>query len=204
MQLLGPGKGRESTQPGSTLHRPAALGTVSPVDRVSELLLAARSGRYEVVRALIEACEPDIRALCRTIGRSHETDDLVQETLIRVVSSLDSYRGEGSGRSWILGIARHVCADAHRRASRQERIVTRLRSSRARAVASARGNEIELNELLAELDEDQRGAFVLTQVHHLSYKEVALVYDVPIGTIRSRVARARERLVNKIRAAEAS
>ena len=57
--------------------------------------------------------------------------------------------------------------------------------------------------LLAEVDDDQRAAFVLTQLHGLSYAETAEVCGVPIGTIRSRVARARMTLVERVRAADA-
>lgn len=61
----------------------------------------------------------------------------------------------------------------------------------------------ELNELVAALDPDRRVAFVLTQVLGLSYHEAAAACDCPIGTIRSRVARARQDLMSAVRHAQA-
>jgi RNA polymerase sigma-70 factor, ECF subfamily len=61
----------------------------------------------------------------------------------------------------------------------------------------------ELDELLLLLDDDRRAAFVLTQLNGLRYDEAAAVLDVPIGTIRSRVSRAREQLLTALRAADA-
>lgn len=180
------------------------MTTLSGVDPITELAVAARNGQFETVRALIDASERDVRAFCNAVGRSSETDDLVQETFIRVVSSLASFRGDGSGRAWILGIARHVCADDHRRASRQHALITRVRSRSTRQATPSRDGEFEIDELLRELDVDQLHAFVLTQIHGLSYLETAQICEVAVGTIRSRVSRAREQLVRKIRSAEAS
>ena len=60
------------------------------------------------------------------------------------------------------------------------------------------GTALELDEALLELDPDRRAAFVLTQVNGLRYEEAAELLDVPVGTIRSRVARAREQLTTAL------
>jgi RNA polymerase sigma-70 factor (ECF subfamily) len=65
-------------------------------------------------------------------------------------------------------------------------------------MAPARTGEVEIDEAVAALDPDRRAAFVLTQVVGLSYAETAAVCEVPVGTIRSRVARARADLVTSL------
>lgn len=64
------------------------------------------------------------------------------------------------------------------------------------------GSSAELEELVMLLDDDRRAAFVLTQLHGMRYDEAATLLEVPIGTIRSRVSRAREQLVAALRAAD--
>jgi RNA polymerase sigma-70 factor, ECF subfamily len=102
-------------------------------------------------------------------------------------------------RTWLLSIARRVAADDVRRSRRQRRPgppppPTAPDPVEARALA----------ELVLRLGPDRRAAFVLTQVLGLTYAEAAAACEVPVGTIRSRVARARESLVEQLhdRAAE--
>ncbi len=101
---------------------------------------------------------------------------------------------------WLLSIARRVCADRVRRAQRDRRLLVRL--GRLRAEPSEPLAE-PIDDLLARLDPDRRDAFVLTRVVGLSYEEAAQTLGCPIGTIRSRVARARADLAETIGRAEA-
>ena len=121
---------------------------------------------------------------------------------MRVVRALPAFRGDSSGRTWLLSIARRACADAIRRNVRSRRRDA-LVGVRADVTVADPGPRTEIEMLLADLDHDQRLAFVLTQLHGCSYAEAAVVCDVPIGTIRSRVARARAGLVDTLRAADA-
>ena len=90
---------------------------------------------------------------------------------------------------WILSIARRVCADDIRRRSRRRRLMDRM--SRYSQEAVAHHEDASMDELLDALEPERRDAFVLTQVLGLSYQEAAEVMECPIGTVRSRVARAR-------------
>lgn len=100
-----------------------------------------------------------------------------------------------------LSIARNVCADHVRNRVRQRRVLGVLSQATDDEWTPAPGNPTYA--LLEEIDPDRREAFVLTQVLGLSYDEAAIVLDCPIGTIRSRVARARVELADEVRAAEA-
>ncbi len=174
------------------------------MDPVTALALAARSGDHRAVADLIAATEPDLRRLCALIGRRSEIDDLVQETYIRAVGALSAYRGEAPAKSWLFGIARHVCLDDLRRAGRQSALADRIRANHPRAHHPERSGEVAIAALLGALERDQLEAFVLTQLQGCSYEEAAQICDCAVGTIRSRVSRARARLVELVRAAEAS
>ena len=99
-----------------------------------------------------------------------------------------------------LSIARRVCADHVRRRTRQRRLVTRLIATADTNPQPASEN---VDDLVRQLDPDRREAFVLTQLLGASYEEAAEIVGCPIGTIRSRVARARIDLGRVVRDAEA-
>ena len=100
--------------------------------------------------------------------------------------------------------ARRTCVDATRKRMRQRRIEQRVRGLARDDTLAAPSDESSPDwaDLLDKLDDDRRAAFVVTQLNGLRYDEAAEVLGVPIGTIRSRVARAREQLIRSIEASE--
>jgi RNA polymerase sigma-70 factor, ECF subfamily len=119
---------------------------------------------------------------------------------VRALPALAAFRGESSARTWLLQIARYACADHVRARTRRRSLMDRLVQREATELGSTseRTGELDLDDLISRLDRDRREAFVLTQVAGLSYAEAALVCEVPIGTIRSRVARARADLLDAL------
>lgn len=162
---------------------------------------AARDGDHVAVGHLVRATQAEVRRLCAHLASPADADDLVQETYERALKALRGYRGDAPVRLWLLGIARRTCADAVRRRQRRDRLRGRLLALAAEHQPPAHGAAAE-NELLAALDPDRRAAFVLTQLHGLSYADAATACRVPVGTIRSRVARARAELLAAHRAAD--
>ncbi len=169
-------------------------------DPLAALLAAALEGDDVAVGELVRATQPAVSSLCAMLGSAGELDDLVQETYLRALRALPGYRSEAPVQVWLLSIARRVCADHVRRRQRQRRLVGRLGNLRFSAASS---NADGVTELLDALDDDRREAFVLTQLMGLGYEEAAVVLDCPVGTIRSRVSRARAQLFELVRAAEA-
>lgn len=169
-------------------------------DPLAPLLAAALEGDDVAVAALVRATQPAVSSLCEMLGSPGEHDDLVQETYLRALRSLPGFRSEAPVQVWLLAIARRVCADHVRRRQRQRRLADRLGSLRFSSEAPATDG---VTDLLDALDDDRREAFVLTQVLGLGYEEAAVVLDCPVGTIRSRVSRARAQLFEMVRAAEA-
>jgi RNA polymerase sigma-70 factor (ECF subfamily) len=157
-------------------------------DHLHALLDAAREGDDRAVGEFVRLTQPDVWRLCVAIGSRDDAEDLVQESYLRALGALDRYRGEAPVRIWLLSIARRTCADHVRRRQRERRLWSRLTAAATRDTPPATDHT---DVLLDTLDLDRREAFVLTQVMGLSYDDAAAVIGCPIGTIRSRVARAR-------------
>jgi RNA polymerase sigma-70 factor (ECF subfamily) len=177
------------------------------MDQLTALLLAAQRGdRHALERFVIET-QHDVNAVCRYLGDADNADDLAQETYARAFAALHRFRATGPARHWLLKIARRTCADATRRRIRRRSLRRRVEFDQgppARAFEPSRAGAVELDQLVLGLDADRRAAFVMTQMLGLRYEEAAELLDVPIGTIRSRVARAREQLLGSIVATENS
>jgi RNA polymerase sigma-70 factor (ECF subfamily) len=104
-------------------------------------------------------------------------------------------------RAWLLAIARNVCADHVRRRVRHRRLVEKVSLHTVETHVAPP----DLPEpVLAILDDDRREAFVLTQILGYSYEDAAAIVGCPVGTIRSRVFRARAELVEALRPALAA
>jgi RNA polymerase sigma-70 factor (ECF subfamily) len=162
------------------------------VDELTALAIAARDGDRFALGAFVRQSQADVWRYCAHLaGRAH-ADDLTQDAFVRVLRALPAFRGDASARTWLLTIARNTVADSIRR-ERRRRPFDRL-GGRER-VADDVPARAEVRAVLSALDPDRRAAFVLTQLLGLSYAEAADVCGCEIGTIRSRVARARAQLV---------
>ena len=162
------------------------------------LLLDAQRGDRDALERFVSSTHADVLTLCRYLGDDDNYEDLAQQTYERAVSSLHRFRATGPARHWLFTIARRTCADATRTRIRRRRLTERVA---AIALVDARDQPdatptYELDDLILGLHPDRRAAFVLTQITGLRYDEAAEVLGVPVGTIRSRVARARNDLIN--------
>ena len=173
------------------------------MDDLTRSAVAARDGDPAALARFVRESQADVWRLAAHLVDRGAADDLTQEIYERALRSLPSFRGDSSARTWLLSIARRTCVDTIRRRARM-----RLRETRMRALATEReefiGYDVELDEVLSALDPDRRAAFVLTQLLGYSYAEASEVCDCPVGTIRSRVARARSEIAHAWGADEAS
>jgi RNA polymerase sigma-70 factor (ECF subfamily) len=176
------------------------------VDELTRLFLAARDGDRTALLHAVRESQPDVWRLAYHLVGPDDADDVTQDAFARAWKALPAFRGDSSARTWLLSITRRACADQIRRAVRRRRLGARLEQQAATvpgggAVVDPSGGH-SVAALVTELPDDQREAFVLTQVIGCSYQEAAEACGVPIGTIRSRVARARDHLVDAVRRAE--
>lgn len=167
-------------------------------DELTRCALAAGQGDRAALATFIRATQRDVhRFVCALIGRG-EAEDVAQETYLRALKSLPHFAARSSARTWLFAIARRAAADHVRVAMRTPRTSTvpdwEVLAQR-QAPSTGSEDRILLWDLVAGLDTDRREAFSLTQMLGLGYAEAAEVCGCPVGTIRSRVARARADLI---------
>ena len=178
------------------------MPTPPDVDELTALALAAGRGDRSALDRFVRASQREVWRLVAHLADVGLADDLTQETYLRAIPSLARFAGRATARTWLLSIARRVVVD-HIRASRSRPRTTRSvdwteaadqRQAAAHRATAGFEDVVELNVLLDHLDPERREALVLTQVLGLTYAEAAEVCGCPVGTIRSRVARARDDL----------
>ena len=176
------------------------------MDRLTALLVEAREGDRIALAAAVRLSQAEVWRLAAHLVSPDQADDVTQDVFVRAWRSLPRFRAESTGRTWLLSIARRACADAVRRQTRWRRLTARVQSEAVvTTTTTPAADELHaLDDLIGRLGPAQREAFVLTQVTGCSYAEAAELCGVQIGTIRSRVARARLELAELIRQARAS
>lgn len=167
-------------------------------DALTRWALAAGRGDRAALDQFIRATERDVWRTVAFLADPGSADDLTQETYLRALGALPRFAGRSSARTWLLSIARRVVVDQIRRNQARPRTTGRvdLEGMLGDSPTRARFEDVvEIRMLLDGLEPDRRDALVLTQVLGLSYSEAAEVCGCPLGTIRSRVARARADLI---------
>ena len=140
---------------------------------------------------------PRLRRFARALTRDpHDADDLVQVALERALARAHQLRPDAALAAWVFGILRHAWIDELRARARSERVFAPEESGQnvGDAGQGAQAERLSVQDAMARLPQDQRLAVALVLIEGLSYKEAAHAMDVPIGTLTSRLARAREAL----------
>ncbi|QKW24763.1 sigma-70 family RNA polymerase sigma factor [Streptomyces seoulensis] len=170
--------------------------------------LAARGGDPDAADHFVRALHGDVlRYVTYLSGDPQAAHDLTQDTFVRAFGSLHRYEGRASARTWLLAIARRAVADSIRRAAARPRTADAVDWQAAVESSQPRGlpgfeEGVALIDLLESLSDERREAFLLTQIVGLSYEEAAGFVGCPVGTVRSRVSRARGVLERLLREAE--
>jgi RNA polymerase sigma-70 factor (ECF subfamily) len=172
---------------------------------ITAAAVAAGRGDRAAATTFVDATHASLRRFLKHLAGTRDVDDLVQETYLRAWRSLPGFAARSSARTWLFAIARRVVVDHVRAAVARPRNAElddwQSAAETATAGLGARHDDSTVLSLLIDtLAPDRREAFVATQVLGLSYAEAAEVCDCPVGTIRSRVARAREDLVEAMTA----
>lgn len=165
-------------------------------ETVTGWAVAAQHGDRDAAGAFIRATTGSLRRLLSYLADPGEVDDLVQETYLRAFAGLARYGRRSPARLWLFAIARNVAADQIRRNQHRPRQGGDWEQELDRRHSTPEPSAlVALRQAIAGLDADRREAFVLTRVAGLSYEEAALACGCPVGTIRSRVFRARAELI---------
>lgn len=153
--------------------------------------------RRTTLRA-IEAEIPRLRRFARFLVRDVEyADDLVQECLLRAIDKLESWRPGTNLRAWLFVIQRNVFRNDLRKNGREIPLDYDLESSPAVAVPAAQEARmalLEVREAFQRLSYEHREVLLLVAIEGLTYEEASTILDIPVGTVRSRLSRARSAL----------
>jgi RNA polymerase sigma-70 factor (ECF subfamily) len=181
------------------VERPASVGpgSVGP-ESIGSGPIGAEAPPARGIRDELIACLPQLRAFARSLSGHRElADDLVQDAIVRALAAQDSFRPGTNFRAWIFTILRNLFF-TERRKSRM--VVQSIDTSEhdLAPVAPSQESSVEFDDFraaLMKLPHDQREALILVGASGMSYEEAAQVSGCAVGTVKSRVSRARRTLV---------
>jgi RNA polymerase sigma-70 factor (ECF subfamily) len=146
---------------------------------------------------LIEPLIPPLRRYAYALVREHAAaDDLVQDTLERALLHWSLRRADGDLRAWLFTILRNLHVGRHRQAQRRGPSVA-IDEADLPGTAASQDATVEAQDVLAAMDqlpEDQKSLLLLVGVEDFSYDQAARILDLPMGTVMSRLSRARKKL----------
>lgn len=167
---------------------------MSPAETLEILFSASQDGDEKAFARLVRLTQPTVWKVVSSHGKSLNQEDIVQEIYLKVWQQRHTFRGDASVTSWIASIARHTTIDYIRKSVRSRKLWDRITISPESAHVSPDLSP-EYRDLLSATSTENSEAFMLTQFVGLTYEEAAHVLQCPVGTIRSRVARARAALL---------
>lgn len=168
---------------------------MSADDDVTLLALAAEQGDRAALTEFIRRTQDDVWRFVAHAAGTARADDATQETFLRMLTALPSFEGRSTARTWLFSIARHVVVDLLRHENARPWLKAAPLPDDTRSSVWQPEDAVGADQLLARLSPDRRQALILTRLMGFSYDEAAEICGCPVGTIRSRVARARADLV---------
>lgn len=188
---------------------------MTDTDDDQRLVEAARAGDRAALDRLLRRHQPQIHAVCRRItGNDTDALDATQDALIAIVRGLPAFDGRARFSTWAYRVATNACLDELRRRKRRPVPVDTghhldgadpdagaapgRQATGGDQVGDGVAERLLVDRALADLAPEFRVAVVLRDLCQLDYAEIAEVLDVPIGTVRSRIARGRGHLADAI------
>ena len=190
------------------MDQPPTLASRTDGEELNALIQRAQSGDLTAFNSLVLRFQDPLYSLAlRMLGSPQAAEDATQEAFIRAWRRIDSFKG-GRFQSWLFTIVANLSRDELRRRARRPQTsldaarddpdrasldpVDAAPSPEARAVTGDLRGVLE--RALAQLPDDWREIVVLSDVHDLAYDEIARITKLPLGTVKSRLSRARGRL----------
>lgn len=164
-------------------------------------MAAAQGGDRRALDQLLRRHHDRLYAVCRRLtGNDADGADALQDALISLVRGLDRFDGRSRFATWAYRVTVNACLDEMRRRRRrpEPRLPDDVTVGHGRDQYVAVDVRIDVDAALATLPADYRVAVVLRDLVGLSYEEIAEVVGVPVGTVRSRIARGRAGLVRQL------
>ncbi|MDY7109043.1 MAG: sigma-70 family RNA polymerase sigma factor [Planctomycetota bacterium] len=204
---IRPDPEREGDSEADSSAGGAAASRLTPL-RELQLIEAYQQGRPEAIEDLLRAYQRRVYGVCyRMVRNADEASDLTQDALVRIIEGLHSYDGRAALSTWIIRVTMNCCLShlrkqkLRRHGSLDEpagggpepwsaRLEAEGELSAPRRVEQAE-TRAALLRALRELDPDMRAILVLRDLQDLDYQQIGEVLEIPIGTVKSRLFRAR-------------
>ena len=163
----------------------------------TSLLKRAQAGDNAAIERLIELYQDTIYSMAVSFTKNpHQAEDLAQEAWIKILRGLPKFRHDSKFSTWLYRVTMNTFLNANRAVKREQEVVGNLKSSEDGT--SDEGSRVEtaldVQEALRTLPAEFRSVVLLRYVADLSYKEVATVLELPLGTVQSRLRRALDKL----------
>jgi RNA polymerase sigma-70 factor, ECF subfamily len=170
-------------------------------DELRPLIRRCLTGDQGAMLALVERFRGQVFGLCyRMLGQRQDAEDVAQETFVRVLKNLHRWDAQRDFEPWLLAIAGNRCRTALSTRKRRPaaEILPEQISDGLPDIQAAKNLAEEVTLALAGVREDYRQAFVLFHEQELSYGEIAEAMNVPLGTVKTWVHRARRELIDQL------
>ena len=169
-----------------------------------ELVRQFLDGRRDAFGILMRRHEDRVFAIaCRLMGSRQEAVDATQEVFLQLLRKLDRYESRSAFTTWLYRVASNVCYDLLRQRRRQPVLTVEpppgIEDPSAEHPFSAAELRPDLERALAQLSEEFRTVVVLHDVEQLRYTDIAEILEIPVGTVKSRLSRARHELASSLR-----
>ena len=189
------------------IHVPDSLASIDETTSDQGLILLARSGDHRGFSMLfVRYRERLFNAMLRLAGSSSAADDLVQDAFMRAFTKLDTFRGESQFYSWLFRIAINLRRSYFKHVAREVLIGELSARHDHPGRISSPDCQMEVAEVVREvrnalnrIGPHHRTILILREYERLSYREISERLEIELGTVRSRIARARERMRRELR-----
>ena len=183
-------------------RQPPARRLTSPPEDEARLVASSRAGDQAAFARLVERFGKPVISLCyaSTLNPS-DAEDLAQDVFLAAWRGLPHFRGESAFSTWLFVLARNLCIDRARRAAARPKLADDPDIPELAADCYDHAVNQTAQSILAEvarLSPRLRDTLVLRDLQGLSYEEIASLLDVPVGTVRSRLAAARATITAKV------
>ena len=165
--------------------------------------IPAQSKDKDAVTSIMVGQIPYLRRYARALTQNvSDADDLVQNCLVRAIAKMDRFEAGTNLRAWLLAIMHNIFIDSFRKKRRAREVCETTETIQKGLFTPAnqfrRVQVTDVEAALAKLPAAQRSTLLLIALENLTYEEVARITEVPVGTVRSRLSRARHALIEMV------
>lgn len=168
---------------------------------IEQLAVAASSGDRRALDQLLAAVQPEVLVRCsRALPNLHDAQEAAQDALLAISTSIEQFEGRSKFTTWAYRIVSNRIIDTYRRLKRHRAAPHEIPDlPAAQRTSVIAGTEIDLLEAMEKVDTRFAEPVAMRDLCGLSYDEMALALDIPIGTVKSRVSEGRTRLARHMR-----